>query len=71
VIERPALGRVVARDGEALAGAVRELLASPPAADDVRKGALRFSWERNAQELEAHLAQLVWAFTPPPGNEDT
>jgi glycosyltransferase involved in cell wall biosynthesis len=71
VIERPELGRVVARDGEALAGAVRELLASPPAADDVRKGALRFSWERNAQELEAHLAQLVWAFTPPPGNEDT
>jgi hypothetical protein len=52
-----------------LAGAVRELLAAPPAAEDVRKGALRFSWERNAQELEAHLAQLVRAGSRRPGSD--
>jgi glycosyltransferase involved in cell wall biosynthesis len=71
VIDRPELGRVVARDGESLAGAVRELLAAPPAAEDVRKGALRFSWERNAQELEAHLAQVARAFGSRSRSDDT
>jgi glycosyltransferase involved in cell wall biosynthesis len=59
VIDRPELGRIAARDGEALAAAVRDVLAAAPEPAAVRKGAGRFSWERNAAELEAHLRSLL------------
>lgn len=59
VIDRADAGRIAARDAGALAGAVRALLADPPAQDAVRRSAGRFSWERNAGELHAHLAGLV------------
>jgi teichuronic acid biosynthesis glycosyltransferase TuaC len=58
-IDRPEEGRIVARDAEALAAAVSELLASPPPQEAVRASAMRFSWERNAEELEAHLRALL------------
>lgn len=59
VIDRPEAGRIVARNADALAAAVREVLADPPAQDTVRAAAERFSWDRNARELHAHLAGLV------------
>lgn len=59
VIDRPQAGRVVARDAHALAEAVRELLVHASDPDAVRKSAERFSWDRNAEELEAHLRDLV------------
>jgi glycosyltransferase involved in cell wall biosynthesis len=49
----------VARDPDAIAKAVRELLADPPDPTEVRKAAERFSWDRNAAELRDHLAGLV------------
>jgi len=55
VIDRPAAGRIAARNGEALAAAVSELLASPPEQAEARRAAERFSWERNARELHEHL----------------
>lgn len=55
VVDRPEAGRVVPRDPIAIGDAIRELLADPPAQDDVRRSAERFSWERNAAELAAHL----------------
>lgn len=58
-IDRPAAGRLVARDPEAVAAAVRELLANPPAPLDVRAAAAKFSWARNAAELRDHLAALA------------
>jgi glycosyltransferase involved in cell wall biosynthesis len=58
VIDRPAAGRIVAREPEAFAGAIGELLDSPPPRGEVRAAAERFSWERNAAELEAHLRSL-------------
>jgi glycosyltransferase involved in cell wall biosynthesis len=58
-IDRPAAGRLVARDPDAIAAAVRELLADPPAPADVRAAAERFSWERNAAELFDHLSALA------------
>lgn len=54
-IDRPEAGRVVAPDPLAIAGAVRELLDSPPSPWAVAGAAERFSWERNAEELEAGL----------------
>jgi glycosyltransferase involved in cell wall biosynthesis len=59
VIDRPAAGRLVARDPEAIAAAVRELLAAPPDRAAVRAAAEKFSWARNAAELRDHLASLV------------
>lgn len=59
VIDRPEAGRIVAREGAALAAAMADLLANPPAQQDVRKAAERFSWDRNARELHAHLRSLT------------
>ena len=59
VIDRPAAGRLVPREAEALAAAVRTLLDSPPSPAEVREAAERFSWERNARELFEHLSALV------------
>ena len=59
VIDRPEAGRIVAREAKALAAAVREVLADPPAPEQLRKAAERFSWERNASELHTHLAALA------------
>ncbi len=59
VFDDPAYGRLVPRDPAAIAGAVSDLLAEPRSPEAVRKGALRFSWERNGAELAAHLAALL------------
>jgi glycosyltransferase involved in cell wall biosynthesis len=59
VVDRPEAGRLVARDPDAVAEGVNALLADPPAQAAVRAAAERFSWERNAGELFAHLSGLV------------
>lgn len=59
VLDRPEAGRLVAREPGAIAAAAREMLAAPPDPAAVRRAAQRFSWQRNAQELHAHLAGLV------------
>jgi len=58
-IDRPEAGRLVARHPAAIAAAVRALLADPPPPAAVRKAAEKFSWERNAEELELHLLGLL------------
>ena len=59
VIDRPEAGRLVPRDPEAIAAAVKDLLHNPPDPALVRRAAERFSWERNAAELFDHLSALV------------
>jgi glycosyltransferase involved in cell wall biosynthesis len=59
VIDRPEYGRLVPRDPVAIAAAVRDLLDDRVPQASVRAGALRFSWERYAAELAAHLQALV------------
>ncbi len=58
-IDRPAAGRLVPREPEAIAAAVRELLADPPDPEAVRAAAAKFSWEKNAAELHEHLSAVV------------
>ena len=65
VIDRPEAGRIVARDAEALAAAVREILADPPPQEVVRQSAERFSWDRNADELHEHLLVCAGRKIPP------
>jgi len=58
-IDRPDAGRIVPREPAAIAAAVRELVANPPAPEAVRRAAERFSWERNARELFEHLSAIT------------
>jgi teichuronic acid biosynthesis glycosyltransferase TuaC len=59
LIDRPAAGRLVERDGAQIASVIGELLANPPARDAVSATVDRFSWEANTDELYAHLSALV------------
>ncbi|TKD51297.1 glycosyltransferase [Sphingomonas baiyangensis] len=59
VIDRPEAGRIVARDAAAFARGIGEMLALAPDRARVREAAARFTWERNAEALHAHLAALV------------
>lgn len=58
VLDRPEAGRIVAPEPEAMVGAVRAILADPPAPEAVRRATERFSWERNSEALFAHLSRL-------------
>lgn len=53
-----ALGRMVPRDGGAIADAVRAILADPPAPETVQAGVTGFSWTANAAALVAHWRSL-------------
>jgi len=64
VVDRPAAGRLVAREPEAIAEAVRSILADPPDPDDVRAAAERYSWERNKSELFDHLSAIAGERSP-------
>ena len=59
VIDRPEAGRIVPREPGAIAAAVCDLLAAPPAQDDVRKASETFSWTRNSAELRDHLTNVA------------
>ena len=59
VVTDAAAGRIVARTPVAFAGALRGLLADPPAACDTRRHAERFTWENNTAALFDHLSGLV------------
>lgn len=54
-----AAGRIVAREADAFAEAIGDLLASPPAQDAVRATASRFTWAANTAALFEHLSILV------------
>ena len=60
----PAAGRIVERDAEAIAAAVRELLAAPPAREAVAECAARFSWEANAEALAEYYESITPARLP-------
>lgn len=52
-------GRFAAFDADAVADALRGVLADPPAPADVRAHVDRFSWDTNAEQLEAHLRHVA------------
>jgi glycosyltransferase involved in cell wall biosynthesis len=63
VVTEPDFGRIVARDPQGFAAAIRALLDDPPAQRDVRRGAECFTWEANSAALFEHLAGLVAHFS--------
>ncbi|MES2020713.1 MAG: glycosyltransferase [Pseudomonadota bacterium] len=61
VVTEPAFGRIVDRSASAFAEAIGAVLADPPSAQNVRRGAERFTWAANTAALYDHLAGLVSA----------
>ena len=59
VVDRAEAGRIVERNPEAIAAALRTLIASPPDAAKVRRSAERFSWQKNGAELARHLREIA------------
>ncbi|MGZ8306630.1 MAG: glycosyltransferase [Allosphingosinicella sp.] len=61
IVDRVAAGRIVEPNPQAIAEAVRSLLADPPPVEAVRARVSDFSWTRQAAELERHLAAAAGA----------
>jgi teichuronic acid biosynthesis glycosyltransferase TuaC len=59
VIDRPAAGRLAALDPTAIAAAVNDLLAHPPAVAETCAAVEGFTWEANTAALYAHLRGMV------------
>jgi glycosyltransferase involved in cell wall biosynthesis len=66
VVSDAAAGRIVAREPEAIATAVREILEDPPAQAEVAAQAAAFSWEANAAQLAAFWRRLAEGHPPVP-----
>jgi glycosyltransferase involved in cell wall biosynthesis len=58
-----AAGRIVVRDPEAIAGAVRGLLTDPPSREAVAASADQFSWEKHAAALAEYYEPMLEART--------
>ncbi|MEA3054101.1 MAG: teichuronic acid biosynthesis glycosyltransferase TuaC [Sphingomonadales bacterium] len=61
IVDRPAAGRIVEADPEAIAAAVRALLADPPQPGEVRAAILGYGWGVQAEALELHLRAAIAA----------
>lgn len=59
VLDRPAAGRLAERTPAAIATAISEILAAPPAQTDVAESAARFSWDANAAALAGIYERAV------------
>jgi glycosyltransferase involved in cell wall biosynthesis len=59
LVTRPEAGRIVARDAQAIADAVRALIADPPPREAVAACAAGFSWEANAAALADYYEGLL------------
>jgi teichuronic acid biosynthesis glycosyltransferase TuaC len=59
IITSPLAGKIVPRNAADIAAAALEFIRHPPPTPAVVAAVERFSWERNAAELEAHLRTLV------------
>jgi len=59
VFDGPDAGRLVALDRDAIAGAVCDVLGSPPDQARLREIASRFSWDANGRALAAHLSEIA------------
>ena len=60
LVTAPVAGRIVQRTPDAIATAVRDILAAPPAPSAVAASlAGRFDWDRNGRELAGHLRRCA------------
>jgi glycosyltransferase involved in cell wall biosynthesis len=59
LLQDPSAGRIVPRDPEAIAAAVREIAADPPSPARVAENVAGVSWGANADVLADYYARLI------------
>lgn len=59
LVKSPKAGRIVARSPEAIAAAVKEILANPPSREAVAANVSAFSWDENARQLAAFFREVA------------
>lgn len=59
LLDRPEAGIITAREPDAIADAIRAILAAPPAREAVRETVHRFTWAANGDMLLAHLIKVA------------
>lgn len=59
IVRADSAGRIAERTPLAIAAALVDLLANPPAQADVARNADRFTWEENAAQLAAHFHRIA------------
>lgn len=59
LLDRPEAGQIVARDPDAIATAIGDILYNPPEREAVRDAALRFTWTANGDTLLHHLKGIA------------
>jgi glycosyltransferase involved in cell wall biosynthesis len=59
VVSAATAGRLAARSPGAIAAALQQVLAAPPAQADVAANVAAFSWETNAARLSAHYHRIA------------
>jgi len=59
LVTAPEAGRIVAREADAIAAGVREVLEAGYAPEDVARTVERFSWEANAAALASYYEKLI------------
>ena len=59
LLSDPAAGRIVGEDAGEIAKAAQEILANPPAQEDVRAQVKDFSWQKNGDDLVAHFEGIL------------
>jgi glycosyltransferase involved in cell wall biosynthesis len=60
LVTSPVAGRIAPRTPQAIAAAVQDILAAPPAPADVAASLDgRFDWDRNGRELAEHLRRCA------------
>jgi teichuronic acid biosynthesis glycosyltransferase TuaC len=59
LVKTPEAGRIVARTPEAIATAIKDILANPPSREAVAANVSAFSWDENAKQLAAFFRQVA------------
>ncbi|HEX7877696.1 MAG TPA: glycosyltransferase [Sphingobium sp.] len=59
LLDRPEAGQIVAREPDAIAAAIGDILTNPPEREAVRDTALRFTWTANGDALLDHLQRVA------------
>jgi teichuronic acid biosynthesis glycosyltransferase TuaC len=59
LVKTPEAGRIVARTPEAIATAIKDILANPPSREAVAANVSAFSWAENAKQLAAFFRQVA------------
>ena len=64
LVKTPEAGRIVERTPEAIAAAVKDILANPPSREAVAANVSAFSWNENARQLAEFFRNVVSRRTP-------